>query len=393
MSNLKRRHVLAAFGALPLVLAGCGGGGGGGSSSTTRFQAKAMVDNLADHIILQTYTNLNAQAVALVAAVQAVQAAPTDEGAMDAAQAAWKATRVPWESSEGFLFGPVDVLGIDPAIDSWPLDTATLLAFMATNPDQTAVEGASDDVRGFHAMEYLLFGDGTLDNDKLAAELTPAEINYLVALAQAFQARTQQLKDAWATDFDGDGPYATQLKSPGAGATYNGYSAVVEELVNALSGIAGEVGSAKIGEPLGTSIGTFDTTKVESQYSWNSLTDFHNNLQSIVNIYTGQLGFSGPTSSVSSSMNGLYAFVAAHDATLAARVLDEAKAAQQAIALIKGDGDNTTTEITGAAKPFREQIQTVSGRALVQAAIDACATLRVTLDGDVLPLVGATEFA
>jgi putative iron-regulated protein len=393
---VNRRFMLSALGAATLTLAGCGGGGGGGGDDGVSFSAAAMATNLADNIITQTYRNMNTQAAALLVAVQALQAAPADEATMNAAQEAWKAARVPWESSEGFLFGPVDALGIDPSIDSWPLNTADLQAFLATNPDATQedIENASDDLRGFHAMEYLLFGDGTTDNDKLAAELTTAEVNYLVALAQAFKARTQELETSWTTAYGGSTAYGARLKTPGASnPSYTSYAAVVEELVNGVIGIADETANTKMAEPMGATLADADTSQVESQYSWNSLTDFHNNLQSIMNVYTGKLGFSWQTDTASASMNGLYAFVAAHDASLAARVVTEIRDAQQKVALIKGDGDNTTTVISGTAKPFREQILNESGRALITAAIAACNTLRTTLDSDVLPLIAVTTFA
>jgi putative iron-regulated protein len=394
MQQISRRKVLFGLGAVPLALAGCGGGGGSAAPVVTPFAAKPVVDNLADAIITQTYRNLNSAATALIAAVQALVSAPT-AAAMDAAQGAWRAARVPWETSEGFLFGPVDALGIDPSIDSWPLNTPDLLAFLTANPNATQadIENASDDLRGFHAMEFLLFGDGVVDNDKPVSELTVAEANYLVALAQAFQARTQTLETSWTTSYNGGAPYATTLKSPGSGSTYAGYGAVIEELINGIAGIADEIGNAKIAEPLGTSIATADTSKEESQYSWNSLTDFHNNMQSVVNIYTGKLGFNWSTDAVSVSLNGLYAFVAYHDTTLATRVLSEIIAAQQKIALIKGDGIDTTTAITGAAKPFRTQILDTNGRALANEAIAACNTLLATLTGDVLPLLADTTFA
>lgn len=394
MQQVSRRKVLFGLGAVPLVLAGCGGGGGGGDDGAAPFDAKPVVDNLADAVITQTYRNLNSAAGALLAAVQTLVTAPTED-AMDTAQSAWKAARVPWETSEGFLFGPVDALGIDPAIDSWPLNTPDLQTFLASNPSATQadIENASDDLRGFHAIEYLLFGDGVADNDKSVSELTPAEANYLVALAQAFRARTQALQSAWTTDYNGTGPYATTLKSPGAGRTYTGYAAVVEELINGIAGIADEIGNAKIAEPLGATLADADTSKVESQYSWNSLTDFHNNMQSVLNVYTGKLGFDASADTVSASLNGLYAFVVHSDSSLATRVLSEIIAAQKKIALIKGDGVDTTTAITGAARPFRTQIRDAEGRVLAQDAIAACNTLRASLLNDVLPLLGTTTFA
>ncbi|HES76587.1 MAG TPA: iron-regulated protein A precursor, partial [bacterium] len=345
-----------------LGLAACGGGGGGSDSSAVTpppapgkvtFDATAVIDNETDAVITQTYKNLNSQASALLKSVEAFKDGVT-EAEMDTARTMWKATRVPWEASEGFLFGPVDALGIDPVIDSWPLNTPDLQAFLAAKPNATQadIDNASDDLRGFHAIEYLLFGDGVSINDKAASAVTAAEANYLVALAQSFKARTQELEDGWVKDFAGKGAYATLVKTAGAGNTvYSSQSSVMEELINGLSGIADEVANAKMTEPFGPSLEKADTSLVESQYSWNSLTDFHNNLQSVLNVYTGKIGYSPSGDSISANLNGVYAFVLKHDATLANRVLAEIIDAQQKIALIKGDGNPTTTAITGSAKP------------------------------------------
>lgn len=387
-----------------LGLAACGGGGGGSDSSAVTpppapgkvtFDATAVIDNETDAVITQTYKNLNSQASALLKSVEAFKDGVT-EAEMDTARTMWKATRVPWEASEGFLFGPVDALGIDPVIDSWPLNTPDLQAFLAAKPNATQadIDNASDDLRGFHAIEYLLFGDGVSINDKAASAVTAAEANYLVALAQSFKARTQELEDGWVKDFAGKGAYATLVKTAGAGNTvYSSQSSVMEELINGLSGIADEVANAKMTEPFGPSLEKADTSLVESQYSWNSLTDFHNNLQSVLNVYTGKIGYSPSGDSISANLNGVYAFVLKHDATLANRVLAEIIDAQQKIALIKGDGNPTTTAITGSAKPFRTQISDQNGRVLIQAAIDASNKLFNTLDLQVLPLVAKTEFS
>ena len=402
MKNVQKTVSLTLLSAAMLTLTACGGGGGGGEATTTptptpgkvTFDATSVINNEADAIITQTYKNLNSQAAVLLKAVEAFKDGVT-EAEMDTAQSSWKAARVPWETSEGFLFGPVDALGIDPAIDSWPLNTPDLQDFLAAKPNATQddIENASDDLRGFHAMEYLLFGDGVSINDKAASKVTPAEVNYLVALAQAFKAKTQELENGWVVDFNGKGPYVAQVKTAGAGsALYSSQAAVMEELVNGLAGIADEVANAKMTEPFGPSIDKADTSLVESQYSWNSLTDFHNNIQSVLNVYTGKVGYSPSTDSISANQNGVYAFVLKHDSVLANRVLAEIIDAQQKIALIKGDGNPNTTAITGSAKPFRTQISDPNGRVLIQAAIDASNKLFATLEKNVLPLIAKTEF-
>ncbi len=417
---ISRKLIIASALSWVLAAAGCGGSGGddattsssptstsGGASTTSTntgttptgtvsLNARSIINNVADAIIVQTYRNLNSAAAALLTAVQALATGGATEAELDEAQAKWKAARVPWEQSEGFLFGPVDSLGIDPAIDSWPLNTADLVAFLASrpNPTQADIENAGDDLRGFHAMEYLLFGDGIDDNDKAASELTYAEINYLVALAQAFKNHTQALESAWTKDFNGKGPFVNLLKNPGAAGntTYASQGAVIQELVNGIVTIADEVANAKIAEPLGNSLASADTSKVESQYAWNSLTDFHDNIQSILNVYTGKLGYKPGTDSISDTLNGLYAFVLKHDSTLANRVLSEIITAQQKIALIKGDGNPNSTVISGTAKPFRQQIKDAAGRVLIEDAQKAVNTLFATLKNDVRPLVAKTQF-
>lgn len=384
------------FPAMILGLSACGGGSGSSSgSSQVAFDATALINNEADNIITATYTDLNAVALTLHSAVLALQDGGATEAELEAAREAWKAAREPWEQSEGFLFGPVDSMGIDPAIDSWPLNTTDLASFIADNPNTTESDLASvsEDLRGFHAIEYLLFGDGVSTNTQTVTELDQGEINYLVAASGDFQSNTEKLAVAWTTDFNGRGPYAELLSTAGSNTIYSSQGAVVEELVNGLAGIADEVANAKMAEPFGTSAENADTTLVESQYSWNSLTDFHNNLQSILNAYTGKLGYNPGVDSISEDLNGVYAFVAAHDITLANTVLDEIIDAQQKIALIKGDGNPLTTEIGDGASPFRSQITEPAGRILIEEAIQATQTLFDSLDNQVVPLVANTDFA
>lgn len=385
--------------ALSACVGGTGGGGssGGGGSQQVNFNANQVFDNTANDVITQDYINLNSAADNLLTAVQALDDGDPTEADMDAAQQAWKDARVPWESSEGFLFGPVDSLGIDPAIDSWPLNTPDLNAFLASNPNATQqdVENAGDDVRGFHAIEFLLFGDGVVDNEKTAVELDAQSgaINYLVALVQAFKARTDALENSWTTDFNGKGPYADLVANPGSGnPAFGSGGAVMQQLIGAMSGIVAEVGQAKIADAFGTNASNADTSQVESQYSYNSLTDFSNNIQSVLNVYTGVLGFDPLNDTLSDTDNGVFAFVLAHDSNLAMRVFDEIRAAQKAIALIKGDGDDTSTEIGPGDQPFRTQITDPTGRMLIGNAVAALDTLRDTLDNNVAPLVGKTNF-
>ena len=377
------------------ALSGCGGGGGGGGSDgAVYFNASGVIANLADNVIVPTYQELDGKTADMQTAVAALDGDDLTDDELAQAQDAWKATRRPWEAAEGFLFGPVDSLGIDPKLDTWPLDTATLASTIGSGSGYNA--NASTDVQGFHTAEYLLFGDGTSSNDR-TTDLSANERAYLTALLADFRTQTQKLVQAWTSQYvpgdTGTGPYADELKLQGDGI-YSSQLAVMEELINGMIGIVDEVGNGKIADPFGTSIATADTTLVESQYSWNSLTDFYNNIQSVLNLYTGKRGYDPAVDSISTSLNGVYAFVNAHDAALADRVLDEIVAAMEAIALIDGDSDATTTDIDDpmSQMPFRNAIKDAAGRIRIQAAIDALATLQDSLEQDVQPLIARTNF-
>ena len=392
-----------------LFLTGCSSSGGDSngnsnpnSNSDVTFNATGMINNLGNNIILAGYQELNASAAALNNAVNALETDGATEQEMDAAQTAWKAARVWWESGEGHIFGPIDALGTDPALDSWPLSTTDLQNILNTVSPITAdtVRLLGNDVQGFHAIEYLLFGNGIADNDKTAAELTGDEIDYLLALGEVFQEHTQELVDGWTAQYDPDdtstGPYIDEFTAPAANKVYVSQAAVVEEIINGMIGIVDEVGNGKISGPFGASAAEADTSLVESQYSWNSLTDFHNNIQSVRMLYTGLLDTDG----TSTGSNGIYDFVNAHSATLAARVLDEINEAMDRIALVDGDSDTTTTDITtngqvGSGQvAFRNAIsdEAEGGRDRIQAAINALSTLQTTLQNDVLPLIADTTF-
>lgn len=129
---------------------------------------KAIVANYVDNVVLPTYSLLKERNAALLDAVKTLSSSRTN-AAFEAASAAWLSAREPWEKSEAFLFGPVDALGLDPNMDSWPLDQDAIVNHLKSNnfndliwndgDDDSKVEAAQN-IRGFHTLEFLLFKDG-----------------------------------------------------------------------------------------------------------------------------------------------------------------------------------------------------------------------------------------
>ncbi len=131
-------------------------------------QLAKIVENYVDAVVLPTYAQLKERTTALAAAVKNLSDARTD-AAFEAACQAWLSAREPWERSEAFLFGPVDALGLDPNMDSWPLDQDAIVNHLKSGnfsdlewgdgDDDDKVEAAQN-IRGFHTLEFLLFKDG-----------------------------------------------------------------------------------------------------------------------------------------------------------------------------------------------------------------------------------------
>ena len=136
--------------------------------SSNDAQMQKVVENYVDVVVLPTYKTLQEKNNALLSAIKSLAANRTDAG-FKAACDAWLSAREPWEMSEAFLFGPVDNLGLDPNMDSWPLDQVAIVNHIKSGSfaelewgdgdDDDTVEAAQN-IRGFHTLEYLLFKDG-----------------------------------------------------------------------------------------------------------------------------------------------------------------------------------------------------------------------------------------
>lgn len=315
----------------------------------------AVLTNIGDNVIVATYSDLEARAAALSAAVQAFTTTP-NQANLDAARTAWREARRPWEMSEGFLFGPVDTKGLDPALDSWPVNTVDLDEVLASGQELTKsyVDGLEGTLKGFHTIEYLLFG--TTGNKEVAA-FTAREFSYLQALAQSLHGTATTLVHAWSAQGDN---FVLNLHNAGKqGSIYLSQKAAIQELGQSILGIADEVGNGKIHDPFSQR----DVTLEESRFSNNSKADFQDNIRSIKHVYTGDYSTKTGT--------GLDDIVRSKNAALDTRIKAEIDAAIAAIDAIPG---TFTTAITDE-------------RPAVEAAQTSVRTLQQTIEEKLLPLL------
>jgi putative iron-regulated protein len=312
-----------------------------------------IIESYADNVVVATYEDLKDNSILLKNAVETLRNSPTQEN-LNIAANYWKSTREPWESSEAFLFGPVSFLSLDPSLDSWPLDQAQLSEVLSStfelSPDFIR-DGLGFALRGFHTVEYLIFRDG---QPRDINSMTTRELEYLASATEVLSSDATTLYEEWINGYRNE-----YVAAGSSGSRYVSDVQAVQEIIEGIIGIADEVGNGKIGDPYSTK----DVYSVESWFSWNSLTDFQNNIRSIQNAYTG--GYHKGMDGI-----GLDDFIKSKNPELDLRVKTEITAAINAIAAIP--------------EPFRNNLNADSQ---IQIAIEACNTIFNTFENDVKSLI------
>ena len=154
-------------------------------------QAVAVAAQFVDHTVSPTYTALASQTELLASQLAALKANPSNSGLQEAC-ATFLAAREQWEKSEAFLFGAAGDFGIDPHIDSWPLDEDAFNTLMNSPAMIASLDGEDGDavagdrlgnaLLGFHGIEYILFENG---HPKDVSKINANQWIYVVAVAGA----------------------------------------------------------------------------------------------------------------------------------------------------------------------------------------------------------------
>lgn len=268
-----------------------------------------ILNTYVESVVAPTYTGLANATQTLCEQLTELRQNPT-QASLETACETFLTARAYWEKSEAFLFGPASDFGIDPHIDSWPLDETAfnntmnnelqLARLDAEDGDQYAGTYIGEGALGFHAVEYIIFANGAPKN---IADITENELIYVKAVAGDLRNKCFQLEVSWLGDKaaashvalmeeleynttvgGGENSYGQNMTSAGQpGSTYSSLTAAVMEIVNGASTIVDEVGTKKIGMPY---FGE-DINYIESPYSRKSIIDFYDNLISVQNAYFG----------------------------------------------------------------------------------------------------------
>ncbi|HTR81158.1 MAG TPA: imelysin family protein [Bacteroidota bacterium] len=312
-----------------------------------------VLTDFANVVVNPNYADLQVKASALNQKVSALDTASTDEN-LAAAQNAWRITRGAWETSEGYLFGPIEDFNYDPSIDTWPLNKTDLDSLLASaNPLMVSdIDALPYSLKGFHAIEYILFGTAH------ASQLTSREKQYLSSLTQSLYNTTAALRNSWDP---ASGNFTGQLIDAGKGSErFATRKDAFLAIVAAMSDICNEVADEKMQDPLVA----HDSTLDESAFSHNSTTDFTCNITGVANAYFGKYTSDG---------HGLNEIVAAQNISLDNKIQAELNAAIQSFGSINSSYEEAI---------YSEQVQ-------IHSTQNAINNLKNTLDEDLTNFIQA----
>ena len=298
-------------------------------STGQEIYLRNVLTGLVSDVIVPTYTKLADDVEDLEKTLNGLTVNTITQSQIDKACQDFKSARENWERSEAFLMGAASDFDIDPTIDSWPLNRTLLLSYFNNGMNEEMLEDAT--ILGFHALEFILFRNGqprkvaelqTTDTYKHFERITGAqELSYAQTICTLLKQRCYQLQVAWegetvknasrlavvkaaGLDYltENGLPYGANLIGAGVNSqsTFPSLKDAIAQVLSAdegsCVGIANEVGTAKIANPFSAG----DISYVESPYSYNSITDFQDNIRSIRNVWFGSTNGSAASTSFSS---------------------------------------------------------------------------------------------
>lgn len=278
---------------------------------------KQVIENYAN-IAYENYKKAYDDAIVLETAINTFTATPTDAN-FTAAKTAWLKSRESYGTTEGFRFanGPIDnedpkfTKGPEGFINSWPVDESFIdYTDGATTSgiinDPTGFPSITKEVLagelgknaneayvtvGYHAIEFLLWGqDLTAPSAKLAGQRPYTDYLTNGGTKSNHARRSTYLKVCADLLTDHLLQVVNQWK---VGGTYRTAFLAMQEdqaIKNMYLGITTLVSAELPEERMNTALGKEDQEEEHSCFSDNTHRDIALNLQSVINIYTGNYG-------------------------------------------------------------------------------------------------------
>lgn len=400
----------------------------GGSVAEEQNDAiNELVNQYLNEVINRTYTDLANETQNLYTLISSLNAklqngTTVNQSEIDAVCDSYKKARLYWEQSEAFLYGAASDFEIDPHIDTWPLDVATLATDLSNDSKIANLKGAATNGRardfltkenlGFHGIEFIFFRDGknrevAIFNNDAVEDYTfkgeeyfkgmtvtgKEEVVFATAVACDLRDKCYQLEVAWLgnkaaashvsrvaemakvyDDFEttvakNGKSYGENLVAIGSGSTYGSWKKVMEEIfVGGCSNICAEVADQKMGQAYRAAVGKPEThideetgEEVEDDPNYIESPYSYNSYKDFYdNIMSIQNSLYGNIEGSTWSSKSVMAYLQQYNSTLTAELNSKLQAALQALVNCRNN-----------PKSFAQD----PGAACVKTAMDAVTTL------------------
>lgn len=296
-----------------------------------------------------------------LAALKAFEAAP-DATTLAKAQSTWRGARAAYRKLDALRMGPVTDLGIAERIDvtASAADIEAIVSGTATI-DVTMVAAAPGARKGFLGAEYLLFSADGADAalKGLVGDGVPARRRSLArAIGEELAQSAHQLSDAWS---GGAHPIGAEISGAGKTSTrYPTQRAAVDDLVAGIGNGIELVAGVRLGRTLGKNAGGApDPTAEPARASDSAVADMAATLGEVSALYAN---------------TGFATRIKDRSAALDVRVTQQIQ--------------DCSMKVGGIPAPYANSL--TSKTAIVDAAYEACKTLRQTWNVDLSSAVGAT---
>lgn len=382
---------------------------------------KALSINYLNKVVYTTYGDLASETDNLYSLISTLKTnlksgKAVAQSDIDAICNSYKAARAYWEESEAFLYGAASDFEIDPHIDTWPLNVATLATDLQDKKKIEALDqvdgieyarvNLTKENLGFHGIEFIFFRDGKnrsasffnnnnveIFEDYFKGKTITAkeEVIFAAAVAGDLRDKCFQLEVAWNPDASKEHKervavcaknsddfkttvaknaltYGQDILAAGQSlSTYNSWKKVVETiLVSGCSNICAEVADQKMGQAYRAHTGKAekddDPNYIESPYSYNSYTDFYDNIISIQNsVYGNRRGDTPEKASIMGYLNTYNVVEAALIKTRLNAALLSLKACQNSgVAFVQNPGSDLVKQAMDAIGELDEDLNKAS---------------------------------
>lgn len=311
---------------------------------STPVETPEVNDNIATNVINNQFKEVDEKIQSLYQAVSNFTTQQT-QATLDTARSRWRESHEWWCESQAMAMGPTKDKQLVAQIDEFPVVTQDIELTIKNTQiiNEDIIQGFVGGLKGFHALEYLLFGANGM---KQISQFTSKEFEYISAVAREMERQSRSVRYAWDPT---KGNYVGQVTEPGQpGGVYATDKDVLRDILDAMIFICQDLAERKIGNPYEMRADTLE----ESRFSSNSTNDYRSNMLGVLYLYQGgkqanSYGISGLVisksgfdldskvfSELSNAVNAINALIPTFDSSLNVNP-DAVKNARDAVRILK----------------------------------------------------------